>query len=341
MSGNQLFADSALKRLHRELNFSMRSAFAEGTTRNLEIQWKSYLLFCEAFNFEAFPTSTDILCLYAQFLSRTLKSPDSIRNYISGVKTLHVILDLDYTQIKNYQINLAVRGISRALHHCPRQAEPITPQILLEIHHELDLEDQKHATFWCLFLFAFFLMARKSNLVPDSHAKFDSQKQLLRSDVFEEENVLLVILKWSKTNQFGKRHIRIPLVSIQDSPLCPVKAYKNMCALVPMNHCEAAFQLPSKQKHNKTVTYVQFHTFFRYILGKIHRNPTIFSSHSFRRGGATWAFQSSVPGELIQLLGDWKSEAYKQYLNYSDNDKLIVSQRMSNSILSLQRVQSQ
>jgi hypothetical protein len=31
-------------------------------------------------------------------------------------------------------------------------------------------------------------------------------------------------------------------------------------------------------------------------------------------GGATWAFSAEVPTELIQLYGDWKSNAYKKYL---------------------------
>jgi hypothetical protein len=48
------------------------------------------------------------------------------------------------------------------------------------------------------------------------------------------------------------------------------------------------------------------------LLGK-HSDD--YSTHSFRRGGgATWAFSAEVPTELIQLYGDWKSNAYKKYL---------------------------
>jgi hypothetical protein len=31
---------------------------------------------------------------------------------------------------------------------------------------------------------------------------------------------------------------------------------------------------------------------------------------SFRRRGASWAFSAEVPSELIQLYGDWSSDAY-------------------------------
>ena len=48
----------------------------------------------------------------------------------------------------------------------------------------------------------------------------------------------------------------------------------------------------------------------------------ITTGHSFRRGGATWAFQAGIPGELIQICGDWASDAYKRYLEFSMDDKL-------------------
>jgi hypothetical protein len=54
-----------------------------------------------------------------------------------------------------------------------------------------------------------------------------------------------------------------------------------------------------------------------YLYVRIGKNPKQFSTHSFRRGGASWAFSSEIPSELIQLYGDWKSDAYKNYLRFS------------------------
>ena len=51
-------------------------------------------------------------------------------------------------------------------------------------------------------------------------------------------------------------------------------------------------------------------------------DAALFTGHSFRRGGATWAFQAGIPGELIQICGDWASDAYKRYLEFSMDDKL-------------------
>ncbi len=57
-------------------------------------------------------------------------------------------------------------------------------------------------------------------------------------------------------------------------------------------------------------------------------NPLGFSSHSFRRGGASWAFHSKVPGELIKVHGDWSSDTYLRYLDLSMNQKLSVAPNM-------------
>ena len=61
-------------------------------------------------------------------------------------------------------------------------------------------------------------------------------------------------------------------------------------------------------------------------------DPNAFSSHSLRRAGATWAFQSQVPGELIQTHGDWTSTAYLRYLDFSLNERLQVAEKMIDEI---------
>ncbi|XP_070173454.1 inositol 1,4,5-trisphosphate-gated calcium channel ITPR3-like [Littorina saxatilis] len=43
-----------------------------------------------------------------------------------------------------------------------------------------------------------------------------------------------------------------------------------------------------------------------------------FSSHSFRRGGAAWALSCGVPGEIVKVMGDWKSNAVFSSLCFSN-----------------------
>ena len=60
-----------------------------------------------------------------------------------------------------------------------------------------------------------------------------------------------------------------------------------------------------------------------------------FRGHSFRRGAASWAFSCGVPGELIQLYGDWSSDSYKLYLEFSLESKHELANQLRSAIVSL------
>ena len=74
---------------------------------------------------------------------------------------------------------------------------------------------------------------------------------------------------------------------------------------------------------------------FRELLARAHvPSAERYTGHSFRRGGATYAFRSGVPGELIKVMGDWKSDAYKRYFDFSFDTMLSVTCHMRDSIVS-------
>jgi len=73
------FSDAELQMLKYELKSTRRAAFAQGTRQNHKTQWRSYFAFCFYFCLEALPASVETVCLYIQFLSRSL-TPGSVRN---------------------------------------------------------------------------------------------------------------------------------------------------------------------------------------------------------------------------------------------------------------------
>ena len=128
---------------------------------------------------------------------------ESVRNYISGVKLLHVLLELSCDGFSGFEVKLAIRGLARLNPHKRSQPLPITPAILYKIHSQLDFTVLEDRVWWVVFLLSFFMMARKSNMVPTSVHSFDGNKQLLAEDIVVGHASLSVHLKWSKTNQFG------------------------------------------------------------------------------------------------------------------------------------------
>ena len=95
----------------------------------------------------------------------------------------------------------------------------------------------------------------------------------------------------------------------------PVFAYKQHSKLVPL-------------------TKALFVHKFRELLARAQvSSSTLFSGHSFRRGGATHhAFRPRVPGEMIQVMGEWKSDAYKRYLEFDFDTMYSVSLHMRDAV---------
>jgi integrase len=288
-------------------------------------------LFCFYFKLVYIPAATETLQLYAQFLSRTFKSVEAIKNYISGIKTMHQLLGVDISHINTFLLNLSFKGLSKYLLHAVTRAEPITPQILAQIYTKLDFSRDEDVTYWCLFLFAFFLLARKSNLVPTYKRDLRQPKFLLRKDIQVFEHSLLINMKWSKTIQSGERILQTLLTYIPGSILCPVLAYHNMIKRIPAESNSPLFLFGN----NKPIFYNQYLAKLGKLFNAVNMDGSKFSTHSFRRGFATLAFRLNLPADLIQLMGDWHSDAYKNYIQYSLADKTRISKYVSLSIQAL------
>ena len=223
-----------------------------------------------------------------------------------------------YAHAEDFLLQLELRGISRLHPHVPIRAKPITPEVLIQFHHLMD-DSSLHLAVWSCCLVLFYTMARLGSVLPASRST-PSQEFLTRDRINFCVEGLLVTFIHTKTIQFGKRRLHIPLLKI-DSVLCPVAAFARSAQnFQGVSHVPAFVFLEEGQV--KWLTRSKFIRTFREIIAlKVH-DPTEFTGHSFRRGGATWAFQCGMPGELIQICGDWVSDSYKRYLEFSTRNKL-------------------
>lgn len=102
-----------------------------------------------------------------------------------------------------------------------------------------------------------------------------------------------------------------------------------MCELAPAPASAPLFVVPSRSGRLRPVLKSQFVSVLRKRLQSAGvPQPHLFRGHSFRRGGTSWAFSSTIPGELTQVFGDWRLDAYKCYLDVSMPLKLRASQGM-------------
>ena len=232
------------------------------------------------FELPALPATTNILVWYTQFISTKLKSHASVVNYLAGVKKLHELLGCETSAFKGILLKMTLQGLRRENRHIPCRARPMTPAILRDMYKHLDMNIIVDAVFWCASLFAFFLLFRKSNLMPTTVEKFDPEKQLRHGDcVIVDDSKVVVGIRWAKNAQFGRELLTFPLPKLHNSALCPVAALKNVRRLVKHSQSDHIFKI----NQCNTLTYRMFQEKLKETVNKTGRDGQAFSSHSYRR----------------------------------------------------------
>lgn len=312
----------------------MQMAHAKSTQTNMSSHRKSYSTFCNIYKLTAFPVQAHTAARYIVYLAQAGRTFGTIQNHLASIKHFHQIAGFSLGWQEDYLFRLTLNGAKRYLSMAINRKEPITPSLLHTMAPLFRLDNPLHAAMWSLFLVAFFSFLRKSNLVVSHNASL--AKVVRFSDlVFTKQGAQLTISE-TKTIQFAQRRLTIPLPAIKGSALCPIAALRNHISKNRISQHDFLFSVrcgPAGKA--RAITYQQFNSFLKQSLSAIGKNPASFSTHSFRRGGATFAFDCGLPAELIKAQGDWLSDAYHIYLEMSDTQKLRAVATMARGITTL------
>ena len=226
---------------------------------------------------------------------------------------MHLEWQLPNPLQSNYDLQLVLKGIKRLKGQQQNQKAPVTPDMLLSMLKFLNLSNPIHANVWAAALCMFHTLLRRSNVLPLSYHKFNPLHQLMRGDFRFFNWGARVVIRWSKTIQFKERSLLFPLPRIHNHPLCPVQAIFHAFSFAPQAPPSSPAWVLSNGS-NSILTVPLFLKVFKQVIHKAGWDPSLYSTHSFRRGGATWAYKCGIPADTIQILGDWKSDAYKAYI---------------------------
>ena len=139
--------------------------------------------------------------------------------------------------------------------------------------------------------------------------------------------MVLIFYKWSKTNQNADRVSWIPISTVADVRF-NVKFYlQKLLDTVKAPSDAPLFTYSKKDFHSK-------YSLIRLLdqcMFKAGLQMCDFSWHSFRRGSAVFAFELGLADTAVQLLGDWSSLAFKQYLEFAYVRKASVAKKIAKS----------
>ena len=188
----------------------------------------------------------------------------------------------------------------------------MTPGLLEKIYKVVKLDKERQLATWVTMLGGFFMVLRKSNLVPLSRV-YDMVHNITRRDVRYHAGVMVVVIRWSKTDQFGQNPDKILMVADKNNPLCPVHWILHMVDKIPAKP-DNLFSYRNK-KGLVPVTYRDLMVQMRQWIQEIGvKNPNRYSSHSLRRGASSMARKKQLTDTQIMRLGNWKSQCFRNYI---------------------------
>ena len=337
---DQLVPKVPLSLLQEALDKFRAMAWAPNTVKSLNSRQTAYLQFCEHYNSTPIPASPQDLALFATWLIVTerIKSASSIKQYLSAVRTLHRANDSDCATPKSsHLLDTTVTGIARLLAKPTKQMAPITPAILQHITSYPAVSLDSTAVMpWAiitiikqLYKVLFFSMARISSFVPNSRGDFDARRQLTWRRVIIHPDGAVLKLPLTKTIQTAGRIQEIALAKTPQSSFCPVEAI-NLVASI-RGECpadEPVFSIPS-QLGWVPLTRYNIDVVLSAQLRHAGIDSSLFSFHSFRRGGIQFALRLEPRLHLIRLQSDHSSQAFEAYTALPAETRFNLTQKMA------------
>lgn len=315
--------------LSREVADYKAHAWAHNTKRAYLTHRRTYFKFYALLKRPPAPADERLMCLFAAWLARRL-SYSSVKQYLHIVTLIHKERGLPSLCNNSFQLQPTLRGIRRKKGDivCPKA--PITPELLLLFKSKLDLNRQKQRAVWAAGLIMFVGLLRRSNVMPPSIRQFTPDKHLCMGDVRISHGGFQLSIKWSKTNQFRHRPVKIYLPRRKDHPLCPVRAL-----YLAQKGCPRSDKSPAIGYYESGVFHPLTPPVFIEELRRALSDapsPNDYAGHSFRRGGATWLHQCGVSADAIKLAGQWASDCYQRYLAPGETERERVASVLVNSL---------
>ena len=318
INGNLFSALVALVQLDLAVAATKGKSLKDSTKKNLMTHLAAYKKFCNRYLLLYFPCDNLQLCRFGQHLSRTFESPDAVGNYLSGIQTCLALLGLEIPDVNDRQMKMFITGLKREMPHAIKQAEPVTPELLLKLSKVVNYANQVEMVAWVGVLLGFYLFLRKSNLVPDTMDTFDREQQFCRADInlLGLNKAMMIEIRWSKTIQHKQKVLRLPVLPANNKAICPVFWVHYMVNKVPAGPLDPVLALKVDRQITALSANQLIYRLRKWLL-LLGQDSSIYSLHSLHRGGATFTYQANLEGKMIKLLGDWASDTYKRYVDVS------------------------
>jgi hypothetical protein len=283
--------------LDKKVQDLIDNGYAANTSKTYRSGIKKYFSFCHQFGINPVPASETNLMRYIAFLSNKY-NPRSIPVYMAAVRAFHINTGMTYPD-QQYRAKVMIRGLQRGAPP-PDQKEPISLNILAQMYQFIDFNSFDGCMLWAAMTTAFFGCLRVDELLRLSDVTFHV--------LDDGTNYCQISVTVAKCDNNGFTRV----IGCSGSHVCA------FCALSYYLLCynRACFtnNLLFVNSTGAPLTHSYFVKYVKSMVATLGLNPASFSGHSFRIGCASTAGLHKFREWEIQLLGGWKSTAYKRYV---------------------------
>ena len=255
------------------------------------------------------PPQSAIL-MYAQHLANIYSNVTTIKNYISGAKSLVRNNARDTNPFDTYLLANLIKGIARLSTHVPSRPLTLTASDVRRVADALAALGPSGVVARAALLFGVATFLRQSNFVvgPASTAAH----LLTRGDLTFTPTGLNVTIRSTKTIWDARDAVVIPVAAAPGSPYCPVAACRSAVSLAPASPDSPIFLWPGGRH---PLTAPQLTGMLKTVLRRLgHPAWSRLTLHSLRHTGATLALGHGATLPEIMDHGTWRSKAVHTYI---------------------------
>ena len=297
----------------RQRSWYLRHALADSTWRTYDVGFRHYVRFCLQLHLPVWPLAERVLELFVTSLASSL-AYKSIKVYLCGVQLYGRLSGQAVSFSRMSRLYYVLRGIRRtqgASRTRPRRAPVTTDQLLITFYWlQRTCSHPNALMLFSALTMAFFGLLRVSEYTCPSTTTFDPTRNLLLNDVRIDFRIRIahVAIKVSKTDPF--RVGAVIRLGYTGTSVCPVSALVAYLSVRPSVSGPLFVFSNGRYLTRRHVSAV--------LCGALGTSVSV-NTHSLRIGGATALAALNTPDYVIQILGRWRSDAYRDYLQLPDD----------------------
>ena len=275
---------------------------------------------------------TSAIAYFTLNLGPVERDVGTVQNHLQAIGYFHRVRFGNNPLREMARLQNIMKGARREKGPCKRKL-PVTAGDLNCIYQKTNWDCPDSVTVWCAISLAWFFMLRMGGYLEKAPKEQKAQEYLRRhplqmneieplvngkkADWSQDVGEISIYISGSKTDWINhgmvRSHNQIPVGTTNDH-LRPVKGLKRLWEINPAKFQRSNGRIYASWKSDRPIKPDRILAMLSMALFEQGMNPSAFSLHSLRAGGATPLYRATGNIELVARMGRWRTSSISAYL---------------------------